>query len=190
MSPDSVSADPPDIPLDPSTLVRFGTIASVDLATARCTVRYGNPDDEDGGATTPPIRWLHSRSGQTKSWSPPSVGEEVLLLTPGGQLGLAVALGGLSNDNHPPSGSTAADRLEYADGAVLSYDPETHALTATLPAGATALIEAPGGLTIRGGVTIEGKLTVTEDVTADGVSLKNHTHGATQAGAGNTGPPD
>ena len=37
--------------------------------------------------------------------------------------------------------------------------------------GATVIIVASGGVTIQGNVTVEG------DVIADGVSLKNHTHG-------------
>lgn len=183
-----------DIPADWSTLVRLGTIATVDLAAARCTVRYGDPDDDDddgeaGGAATPPIRWLAMRAGATRVWSPPTVGEQVLLLTPDGQIEAAVALTGIVQDAFPPAGSDETEVLEFADGARLSYDPLAHALAVTLPAGATAAIEAPGGVTIRGDVTIEGTVTVSEDVTAGGISLKNHTHGGVQAGGANTGAP-
>jgi phage baseplate assembly protein V len=174
-----------DIPADLSTLIRLGTIVSVTFDPPRCVVRYGDPDtDED--CETPPIRWLAGRAGKTRNWSPPSEGEEVVLLCPDGQIGNAVAILGLNNDNTPPPGKTLAEVLEYEDGARIGYDPESHALTAVLPAGATAAIEASGGLMIRGDVTIEGKLTVSDDVIGGGTSLKGHTHGGVQVGSQHT----
>lgn len=184
-----------DIPADLSELIRLGTIASVDLAAATCTVRYGDPDEDDGGAETPPIRWFAARAGKTRSWSPPSIGEQVMLLVPDGQLAAAVALVGIWSDSFPPPGSTLAELVEYEDGARIGYDPENHALTAILPDGATAVVEAPGGLTIRADVTIEGNVTLngrmnaSEDVTADGISLKTHKHGNVQSGGSQTGDP-
>lgn len=192
-----------DIPARVGELIRVGTVAALDLAQARCRVLYGDPDDEGGGATTGWIRWLAARSGGTRTWSPPSLGEQVLLIVPDGQIGSAVALPGLVRDMFPPPGNSSTEIIEFADGARLSYDPDNHELVADLPAGGTALVTAPGGLTIdaaggitlRGDVAIEGALTVTEtivaqgNVTGDGVSLKNHTHGGVQGGGGNSGPP-
>jgi phage baseplate assembly protein V len=106
-----------------------------------------------------------------------------VLLCPDGQIGNAIAILGLNNDNAPPPGNTLAEVVEYEDGARIGYDPVGHALTAILPAGATAAIDAPGGLTIRGDVTIEGKLTASDDVIGGGKSLKGHSH------PGNGQPP-
>lgn len=184
-----------DIPADLSELIRLGQVASVDLAAGLCTVRYGDPDEEGGGATTPPIRWLAFRAGSTRSWSPPSIGEQAIVLAPDGQLAGGVALLGIYSDAFPPPGSTIAELIEYADGARIGYDPESHALTALLPAGGTALVEAPGGLTIKADVTIEGDITLKggmiadDDVVAAGISLKNHPHKAVQAGTAQSGPP-
>ena len=190
-----------DIPADLAALIRIGTVTSVDLAQARCTVRYGDPDDEDPGET-PPIRWLTGRASNTRSWSPPSVGEQVVLLAPDGQIGNAVALPGIVQDAFPPPGSTTTELIEFADGAVVSYDPEAHALRATLPAGGTAEIDAPGGITLRGPVAIEGALSVSEDVAVagqvdaqgdvvgDGVSLRSHVHSGVAAGSAKTLKPD
>lgn len=185
-----------DIPLDPSTLIRLGLVSEVTLSPPRCKVRFADPEEgEEEGGETPPIRWLALRAGKTRTWSPPSVGEECLLLCPDGQIGNGVALLGLNNDTNPAPGSTLAELIEYEDGAVISYDPEAHVLSAILPDGATALVEAPGGLTIRGPVSIDGDVTVTgaitasENVTADGISLKSHRHGGVQGGASQTGTP-
>ncbi len=183
-----------DIPADLSELIRLGTVATVDLAAATCTVRYGDPDD-DAEAETPPIRWLAPRAGRTRIWSPPTIGEQAIILAPDGQLAGAVALVGIWQDAFPPPGSTLAELIEYADGAKVGYDPESHSLTAILPDGATALVEAPGGLTIRadvrieGDVTLAGRMDASEDVTADGISLKSHKHGNVQAGGAQTGEP-
>lgn len=180
--------DQEDIPADVSELIRLGTIATVDLAAKRCTVLFGDEDDEDGGATSPPVRWLAPRCGKTKVWSPPSEGEQVVLLCPDGQLAAAIALVGIDQDAFPLPAWGLIEGVEFADGARISYDPEGHALTATLPAGGTALIEAPGGMTIRGALTVEGTITASEDVLAGDISLKNHKHGNVQAGGAQTGP--
>lgn len=200
------SRKPEDIPADLQSLIRFGTVVSVDPGVARCVVRYGDPDDDEPGET-PPIRWLTARSGQTRTWSPPSIGEQVLLLAPDGQIGAAIALTGIVQDAFPPVGNSAAELIEFKDGARLTYDPDASALTAILPAGGTAEIEASGGIVLRGDVTIEGNLqtngnaaitgdvsvdqdvTAAGDVTADGVSLKDHTHGQVSSGSGVSGPP-
>lgn len=179
---------PESTPSDPDELIRFGRIASVDLVAARCTVTL-DEDGASGEAVTGPIRWLHGRAGGIKAWSPPSVGEEVILLCPGGAIGNAVAMGGLSNNDAPPAGATTTAIITFADGAALSYDPAAHALTFTLPGGGTVAITAPGGVTIEGDVSITGTLTASEDVLGGGKSLKTHTHGGVSAGSSLTGAP-
>lgn len=184
-----------DIPADLASLIRIGTVLEVNLAEARCVVGFGDPDDP-APAQTGPIRWLTPRAGLTRVWSPPSVGEQVLLVCPDGQIGAAVAITGIVQDAFPPLGSTTAEMIEFADGAKITYDPEVSSLTAELPAGGTAEIVADGGITLRGDVTIEGNvsvsktLTAAEDVVADGVSLTGHKHTGVQAGSALSGPPE
>ena len=189
-----------DIPADIAQLVRIGTVTVVDLVEARCIVRYGDPD-EDEPAETPPIRWLQSRAGATRSWSPPTIGEQVLILAPDGQIGSAIALAGIVQDAFPSLGWQSEQGFEFSDGAKITYDPERSALSAMLPAGATALVEAPGGITLRGPLTVEGDVTIDGaatatgkveaggDMIASGISLTNHTHGAVAAGTAQTAKP-
>ena len=49
--------------------------------------------------------------------------------------------------------------------------------------GSTAVLTAPGGITINGNVTVNG------DVTANGISLVNHVHGGVETGGGTTSAP-
>jgi phage baseplate assembly protein V len=182
--------DDDDIPLDPSTLIRLGTISAVQLNPPRCKVLYGDPDADDGDIGTPWVRWLMLRAGKMRKGSAPSLGEEVLLLCPDGQVGNGVALCGLPNDNFPLALHTLEeDVTEYDDGARIGYDPESHTLTATLPDGATATIKAPGGITLDGPVHITGKLTADDDVVTGGISLKSHLHPNITRGAALSDPP-
>lgn len=186
--------------VDPAQLtgevVQIGTIASVDHAAGTCTVIIGD-------LTTGDLPWLAPRAGGVKLWSPPSVGEQVIVLCPEADLAIGVVLPGLWSDTNPaPSTSAHLVQLAMPDGAVLSYDHAAHALVATLPSGGTATVDAPGGLTINADVTINGRTTIngdatvdgkvaaSSDVTADGISLKSHLHSGVQAGGAKTKPPE
>lgn len=193
---------PDNQPSDPVSILRLGTIVELDPAQGRCRVQYGDPEGEDE-AETGWIRWLAGRAGDLRIWSPPSQGEQVLLLCPDGQLAGAVALPGLWCDAFPPPAADEADVMVWPDGARIRYDHEAGELVAQLPAGATVQITAPGGVTIeaedgitlRGDVSIEGNLDVSErieaqgDVVGEGISLASHRHGGVQLGGAQTGMP-
>lgn len=55
-----------------------------------------------------------------------------MILAVGGELDTAFVLPGIySDDNRAPSASADARHVEFPDGAVMSYEPETGALTVT-----------------------------------------------------------
>jgi len=191
----------PDIDRRIENLLMLGTIASVDLQAGRCTVKSGD-------LLTAPIPWLGRRAGDARTWSPPSVGEQVLLVSPGGDPRRGLALTGVFSDAYPaPADREKLDHTTYADGAVIEYDAVAHKLTATLPDGATADITATGGIHATGDVTITGKLHVTDtvqldadahcnatvtadtDVVGGGIKLKTHVHTGVSAGGSVSGPP-
>lgn len=172
---------------DPSELIQIGTVQSVDLPAARCIVAVGDTE-------SPPLAWIESRMGDTRIWSPPSVGEQVLLICMDGELGGGIVLRGIPSDAFAPAGSTTEEAMLFKDGARLSYDPEAHKLTARLPGGSTIDVTADtvaikGKVAIDGDVTVTGKLTADDDVIGGGKSLKDHKHGGVQAGAAQSGPP-
>ncbi|MFC4593750.1 phage baseplate assembly protein V [Sphingobium tyrosinilyticum] len=163
--------------------IQYGVIASVDHANATCTVELGE-------LTTGELPWVAQRAGGSRYWSPPSVGEQCIVLCPEGDVenGLVV-LGLYSDANPPPSNDPDVIHLELPDGAVISYNHASHALAVLLPEGGTATIDAPGGVTINGDVTINGSVTASDDVTGGGISLMSHKHGGVQAGSAQTGAP-
>ena len=183
-----------------ANLIRFGTVQAV--AGKRVQVKIG-------GLLTRPIAWVSTRAGQTKSWSPPDIGEQVMVLSPNGDLGAGVALGGIFCDaNDLPDGANADTVLmAFRDGAVLLYDQAAHLLKGTLPDGGRVEIIAPAGFKFLGSVDIDGALNVShaatfkqtvhasEDITSDAdvkagsISLTNHPHSLVKAGTDTSGKP-
>lgn len=176
-------------------LIRFGTVAEVQHVPPRVKVKTG-------GMLTTWLPWLAWRAGENREWDPPTVNEQVLLLSPSGQLANGVAVTGLFSDLIPANGDRAGlHRRTYADGAVVEYDSVAHHLVATLPDGGTTELISTGGIHIKGDITHEGDyiqtgnqtvtglVTVTKDVIADGISLVNHVHGGVMSGPGKTGVP-
>ncbi|KAA1175364.1 phage baseplate assembly protein V [Photorhabdus heterorhabditis] len=108
--------------------------------------------------------------------------------------------------------STSSVQLRSDDGAAyIELDPGSHNITVITPAKLTATanggteITSPeiilnGNVTINGNLsqgmgagggtaTMQGPVTVSNDVTAAGISLKNHVHSGVQSGGSNTGKP-
>ncbi|QDQ87655.1 phage baseplate assembly protein V [Alcaligenaceae bacterium SJ-26] len=98
-------------------LIRFGTIAEV---------RYSRPPCarvKSGGLTTNWLRWLELRAGDTRDWDPPTVGEEVVILSPGGDLSAGVVLRGLLCEGNPePSNSPDKTVRVFPDGTRYEHD--------------------------------------------------------------------
>lgn len=150
-----------------ANVVRAGTVAETDLGEARARVQYGEGPD-GSPVLTGWLPWI-AHAGEDRAWRPPSVGEQVVLLAPYGELSAAWILPGAYRDEFPaPESSGAKSVTAYRDGAIVSYDAEAHELSATLPAGGTASIAAPGGIAVTGDTEIDGDLEVDGDITATG----------------------
>ncbi|MDZ5456999.1 phage baseplate assembly protein V [Azohydromonas lata] len=160
-------------------LIRLGTIAEVDHGGTRCRVRSGQ-------LLTAWLPWVTLRAGTTCTWSPPTVGEQGLLLAPGGDLAAAIVLLGINSDAHPaPSDDPDVTTTHYPDGAVTSYDHAAHALSVTLPAGGTVDLTAPGSVTVHSpSITLDA-----EQTTCTGQMLVQglFTYQAGMAGSGSAG---
>lgn len=101
-------------------LIRLGTIAQVQGDRVRV---------QTGELTTTWIPWLTSRAGAARSWSQPSVGEQVILLSLSGDLRMAVALPAIYTEQAPaPSQSQTAHTVVFPDGASFEYDAQSGTL--------------------------------------------------------------
>ncbi|MEL0580119.1 phage baseplate assembly protein V [Pectobacterium punjabense] len=104
-------------------MIRVGVVTHVNTADVLCRV-------QTGGMTTGWLNWLTRRAGRSRDWWAPSIGEQVLILSIGGELDTAFVLPGIySNDNPAPSASADALHISFPDGAVIEYEPATGALT-------------------------------------------------------------
>ena len=146
-------------------LIRLGTVAEVDLSVSPPLCRV-----QTGGLLTDWRPWISQRAGSARTSWPPTVGEQVLLFSPSGELTAAVVLPGLYSDAHPaPDNHPTRHRTTYPDGAVIEYAPEAGALSAS--GVKTATVQASVSVTLNTpNTTMTGNLTVEKDLAVKGAS--------------------
>lgn len=153
-------------------IIRFGTIKTIHPAKPFTTVTVNI-----GAITTAELRFLTLRAGKTKTWDPPTIGEEVMVLSPSGVLEMGVAIAGFNNiDNPSPSDDLNQTIRVFEDGCIFTYDISSHMLSAILPPGGKAIITADGGVTVNGDTTINGNVQVNGSIAMTG----NNTVGGSQ----------
>ncbi|ETS31789.1 phage baseplate protein [Photorhabdus temperata] len=104
-------------------LIRTGVVTEVDHARGMCRVATGN-------LKTDWRPWLTMRAGHSRTWWAPSVSEQVLLLSVGGELTTSFVLPAVYSDRFlAPSVSSEAVHIAFPDGAVMVYEPKFGALT-------------------------------------------------------------
>ncbi|WP_071058134.1 phage baseplate assembly protein V [Pelistega sp. MC2] len=165
-------------------LIRLGTVTAVRHSTPSA-VRI-----KTGELETNWIPFLTLRAGDVKTWCPPSVGEQVVLLSPGGELTNAVALTGLYSDHMAePSNSGAVHTITYPDGAEIKYDHGSSALSIS---GINTLeINASGAISINAPqTTINGIVTQSGGpMSSNGIVVDTHKHAGVIPGGSNTQGP-
>ncbi len=178
----------PDIERRLAAVVRDGTVMAVDHARRMVRVRSGEIE-------TTWLPWTAGRAGAGKRrWDPPEVGEQVVMISPGGDLRLARVLPGAYSDAHDaPSSDGNKDVTEYGDGTVLEYDRATHTLRADLgdsriTASRTEVLLQVGD--VRLSVTAAGVAITAPALTHNGVDIGDtHRHVDVKAGSDTTGVP-
>lgn len=194
-----------------NNLIRLGTVAEVRYSPASVRVKTGE-------LTTNWVPVMTARAGDVRTWCPPSVGEQVLLLSPGGDLTAAVALTGVYSDSHSEPGSNGDTHItHYPDGAVVQYNHASGEMSVKgiqklvieasnevdVTAGSKTKINSPvveinGMLSLTGGsatmtvgeMHIKGTVKQTNgQLSSNGVVLDSHIHSGVQSGGGTTGGP-
>lgn len=108
-----------------ANLIRDGLIAEVDHSGAVCRV-------DTGDITTDWLPWYTVAAGNTRRWDPPTVGEQVTIFSPSGELAAGRVMRGLyTDDQSAPSEDPAEHMTTYPDGCVVHYNHETSTLEAT-----------------------------------------------------------
>lgn len=88
-------------------MIRVGTVTAVDAGTARCKVSLG------GDTETAWLPFPSPRAGAIQVWAPPSVGEQVVVASPGGDTAQGLVVASLASGASPaPSGDGGAFVIE------------------------------------------------------------------------------
>lgn len=185
-----------DLSLALQNLIRIGTIHDVMYShPPRVRVATGN-------LITNWIPWTTWRAGKTKNWAPLTIGEQVILLSPGGDLTASFAIGSIYSDNNvTPSNDENKTVVIFPDEATIEYDHSSgtlsisgvkklavtakdevdfNAKTIKLTAASTVDISAPavsvdGVLSQSGGsASFTGDMNITGNVTQVGGSLSSN----------------
>ena len=149
-----------------ASLIRIGTVASVDGATARVVFQEGTES-----AALPVAA---PRAGGIHLWAPPTPGEQVVVACPGGDTSQGIIVGSVpSGSNAPPSSAPefvvalGASRLTITGSEI------------TMTAGGTVLRLSSAGLSIEGAAVTHGGTEIG----------RTHRHGGVAPGGGESGPP-
>lgn len=134
-----------------ANLIRVGTVKEADYKKARVRIQIGK-------ILTDWLPWVTSRAGQDRNWSAPSVGEQVVLLSPSGEMAQGVVIPAIYQNKHPaPSDKETDVAFVFQDGSKAIYDKKEHHLS--------IFLITEGKLTLNVG---ESSL----EMTKDGIKLK------------------
>ena len=179
-SPVNQTESPLEILRRVENLLRAGTVAEVRHGKpARCRVRTGD-------LLTNWVPWMAGRAGgKRRQWWPPEIGEQCLLLAPGGDLMNAVAMPGLHSDKAPQGSESETEcRTDWSETDHMSHDSN----------GGHLVIECVGSITFKVGDTVltltpQGATVVPDLVGGGHVSLVQHIHGEVRRGGDTSGAP-
>lgn len=134
-------------------MVRTGIVTEINGKYARVST---------GDNTTTWILWATGRAGNTRTWLAPSVGEQVIILSPDGELRNAFIVGSLYCDDHDAPGSGTDNHITYPDGAEFIYSPKDGSLHVN--GIKTLIVSASGAVTIScASATIKADKKITFD---------------------------
>lgn len=165
-------------------MIRIGTIIDVDVSGEIPHYRV-----KTGELETDWIAAAVQRAGTSKKSHPYTNGEQVLLISPSGDLGAAIISHALNSEANPsPDNHPTRDRTTYPDGAVIDYDPSTGALdvtgikTANIQAGVLVTIDCPktkftGDVDIEGNAKVQKVLSYLGGLNNDGSGAGATIHG-------------
>jgi phage baseplate assembly protein V len=105
-----------------ANIIRIGLIKEVDYEKARVRVQVGE-------FLTDWLPWITARAGEDISWFAPDIDEQVIVLSPFGELSLGVVLRGIYQEKYPaPENKKEINSIKFQDGTKFTYDKEKHHL--------------------------------------------------------------
>lgn len=159
------------------SMSRIGVVREVD--PAKGVARVALQDGENGDFLTPFIPWEEAGTGLAKTHMPPSVGQQVTVRSPTGDLHDASIQGGLNSDANPrPSAKGDEYVLLQIGAALISVKDGGDQMVFEI--GGVSLTLSASGLEVSGG-------TLTHNSTDVG---DTHTHSGVLSGPADTATPN
>lgn len=135
-----------------NNLLRYGTIAEADYASARVRVQSGK-------LLTGWLPWLTHRASNDRTWHAPEVGEQVLLFSPCGDPAQGVALPAIYSRAHPQNGDRETlARIDFADGGFVQYDRAAGELSINTTGDTLITVGGKADITVAGKTTLKSNL--------------------------------
>ncbi|WP_264328558.1 MULTISPECIES: phage baseplate assembly protein V [unclassified Wolbachia] len=132
-----------------ANIIRIGIIKEIDYEKAKVRVKIGE-------FLTDYLPWVTSKAGKDRDWSPPDIGEQVMIFSPFGELSLGVVLGGIYQEKYPaPENKKEINSIKFQDGTRLLYDKGKHHLEIevvdkiTLKAGKSSIEMTKSGIKLK-----------------------------------------
>lgn len=157
-----------------SRIIAIGTVVEADYEKARVKVTIGE-------WTTGWLPWLTRRASNDINWCALEVGEQVLVISPSGDMAQGVVIGSIYQQQQqdlvsdiPPEKRQSIQRIKYQDGTTIEYDRDKHLLKADVKGDVELLVEKniTAKVTKDVDITVAGKLTAkvsgNVDITVDG----------------------
>lgn len=120
-------------------IVRVGEIQAADYGAARVRVKMGE-------IVTAWLPWMTHRAGNDRTWHAPEVGEQVVVVSPSGDLHFGFVMPSVFQNDFPgPENVATKATTIYDDGATFQYDREAHKWTINIPAGEVSVDLTTGG---------------------------------------------
>lgn len=182
-----------------ANLIKIGRIDSVDFDAGVAAVDFD-------GELVEGLEWAKIRAGADRSWNGGyTKGEQVLVLSPSGDLSQGFIIGSISQDKFPHAGNSQSPKHIFEDGTIIEYDKTSRTLlidaltssghvviqckSAQIRAESTITLDAPstictGNLTVAKSLSMGaggGNATLKGDVAMSGGSL---THNGKNIGDG------
>ncbi|RDD34351.1 Phage P2 baseplate assembly protein gpV [Wolbachia endosymbiont of Cylisticus convexus] len=133
-----------------ANIMRIGLVKEVDYEKARVRVKVGE-------FITDWLPWVTARAGEDRSWFAPNIDEQVIVLSPFGELSLGVVLPAIYQEKYRhPESKKEVSSVVFKDGTKLSYDKENHHLEIevvdkiTLKVGESSIKMTKKGIKLKG----------------------------------------
>lgn len=121
----------PEIERRVRNMMRYVTVAEVDAAKGLVKLK-DDGEDPDQTLETDWVPWME-QAGQTKTWTPPSVGQPMMLFSPSGNIADAIALAGrFSNQNAQPSQKGDENMVTIGGTTITTSGDKVHIKTGTI----------------------------------------------------------